>query len=37
MLARARAGDRTIPAGRLNPQGHVIWLADRAAAGIDAD
>jgi len=37
MLTRARSGDRTIPAGRLNPQGHVIWLADRAAAGIDAD
>ena len=36
-LARARAGDTTIPAGRLRPQGDVIWLADRAAAGIDAD
>ena len=32
-LARARAGDTTIPAGRLEPQGEVIWLADRAAAG----
>lgn len=36
-LARARAGDRTIPAGRLKPQGNVIWLVDRTAAGIDAD
>jgi 6-phosphogluconolactonase len=34
MLARARAGDETIPAGRLKPQGDVIWLADRAAAGV---
>ena len=33
MMARARAGDETIPAGRLRPQGDVIWLADRAAAG----
>jgi 6-phosphogluconolactonase len=32
-LARARAGDATIPAGRLKPQGDVIWLVDRAAAG----
>jgi 6-phosphogluconolactonase len=32
-LARARAGDATIPAGRLKPQGEVVWLADRAAAG----
>lgn len=36
-LARARAGDQTIPAGRLKPQGDVIWLVDRAAAGTDAD
>jgi 6-phosphogluconolactonase len=36
-LARARAGDTSIPAGRLQPQGDVIWLVDRAAAGIDAD
>lgn len=36
-LARARAGDQTLPAGRLKPQGDVIWLVDRAAAGIDAD
>ena len=36
-LARARAGDEALPAGRLKPQGDVIWLVDRAAAGIDAD
>ena len=30
-MARARAGDMAIPAGRLRPQGDVIWLADRAA------
>jgi len=36
-LARARAGDPTIPAGRLKPQGDVIWLVDRAAVGADAD
>ena len=36
MLARARAGDPSIPAGRLKPQGDVIWLVDRAAAGRDA-
>jgi 6-phosphogluconolactonase len=30
-LARARAGE--LPAGGLAPQGEVIWLADRAAAG----
>ncbi len=34
-LARARAGDITIPAGRLQPQGDVIWLVDRAAADAD--
>jgi 6-phosphogluconolactonase len=32
-LARARAGDATIPTGRLRPQGEVIWLVDRAASG----
>jgi 6-phosphogluconolactonase len=32
-MARARAGDQTLPAGRLRPQGEVIWLTDRAAAG----
>lgn len=37
MLARARAADPAIPAGRLKPKGDVIWLVDRAAAGDDAD
>lgn len=32
-LVRARAGDPSIPAGRLRPQGEVVWLVDRAAAG----
>lgn len=31
-MKRARAGDMSIPAGRLRPQGSVIWFADRAAA-----
>ena len=34
VMARARAGDTALPAGRLHPQGEVIWLADRAAAGL---
>ena len=33
VMARVRAGDQAFPAGRLRPQGEVIWLADRAAAG----
>jgi len=33
-MARVRDGDPALPAGRLNPQGEVIWLADRAAAGL---
>ena len=32
-LARARAGDAGIPAGRLKPEGDVVWLADQAAGG----
>ena len=32
-LARARAADRTIPAGRLRPVGALHWFIDRAAAG----
>ena len=31
-LERGRAGDTSIPAGRLRPQGRVFWFADRAAA-----
>jgi len=34
MVKRARAGDASIPAGRLHPQGRTIWFVDRAAAGI---
>jgi 6-phosphogluconolactonase len=33
MVKRARAGDVSIPAGRLHPQGSVVWFVDRAAAG----
>jgi 6-phosphogluconolactonase len=33
ILARARAGDPSLPAGRLHPLGEVIWFADRAAGG----
>lgn len=32
-LAAARAGDTSLPAARIRPQGEVIWFADRAAAG----
>jgi 6-phosphogluconolactonase len=32
-VAKVRAGDATLPAGRLKPQGDVVWLLDRAAAG----
>lgn len=32
MVKRARAGDASIPAGRLRPSGNVIWFIDRAAA-----
>ena len=32
-LAQARAG--ALPAGGLNPQGQILWLADAAAAGED--
>ena len=33
MLTRARAGDRALPAARLQPEGELVWLVDRAAAG----
>jgi len=32
-LARARAGDAAIPAGRLRALGEVVWFADKEAAG----
>jgi 6-phosphogluconolactonase len=32
-LARARAGDADLPAGRLRPNGELVWFSDRAAAG----
>lgn len=32
-LAKARAGDASIPAGALRPQGRLLFLADAAAAG----
>ncbi len=31
-LQRVRSGDRALPAGRLQPQGELIWFLDRAAA-----
>ena len=33
-IARVRAGDPSLPAGALKPHGEVVWLLDRAAAGI---
>jgi 6-phosphogluconolactonase len=33
VLARARAGDTALPAGRLRPKGELIWFADQAAGG----
>jgi 6-phosphogluconolactonase len=37
VVARAKAGDRTIPAGRIRPAGRLHWFTDRAAepGGID--
>jgi 6-phosphogluconolactonase len=32
-VAKVRAGNAALPAGRLKPQGDVVWLLDRAAAG----
>jgi 6-phosphogluconolactonase len=32
MVARAQAGDRTIPAGMIRPVGRLHWFMDRAAA-----
>lgn len=33
ILARALAGDRSLPAARLAPVGELLWLVDRAARG----
>jgi 6-phosphogluconolactonase len=32
VMARARAGDAALPAGRLKPQGELIWFTDDAAS-----
>ena len=32
VVARARAGDRTIPAALVRPVGHLHWFLDRAAS-----
>ena len=32
MVGRARAGDREIPAGLVQPIGRVHWFLDRAAS-----
>jgi 6-phosphogluconolactonase len=32
VVARARSGDRTLPAGRIRPVGRLHWFTDRAAA-----
>jgi 6-phosphogluconolactonase len=36
-VARARAGDRTIPAGLVRPVGRLHWFMDRAVAGEGAN
>ena len=33
-VKRVRAGDPAFPAGRLKPVGQVVWMLDRAAAGL---
>lgn len=35
-VRKAQAGDASIPAGRLKPQGETIWFLDKAAAGASA-
>jgi len=37
ILDRVLAGDDTLPAGKLRPQGDLFWLVDKAAAGRWAD
>jgi 6-phosphogluconolactonase len=34
VVARVRSGDTALPAGALQPSGEVVWLLDRAAAGV---
>lgn len=36
VLARVRAGDRSLPAARFHPQGELLWLTDAAAEGAGA-
>ncbi|HTQ14328.1 MAG TPA: 6-phosphogluconolactonase [Rhizomicrobium sp.] len=33
VVARARRGDESLPAGRLRPRGETVWFLDEAAAG----
>lgn len=33
-VKRVRQGDRSLPGGRLRPQGETVWLLDRAAASL---
>jgi 6-phosphogluconolactonase len=37
VVARAQAGDRTLPAGRVRPVGRLHWFTDRAAAPAGTD
>jgi len=37
VVARAQAGDRTLPAARVRPTGRLRWFTDRAAAPAGAD
>jgi 6-phosphogluconolactonase len=37
VVARAQAGDRTLPAARVFPVGRLHWLTDRAAAQVGAN
>lgn len=32
VVARAQAGDQTLPAGMVRPVGHLHWFTDRAAS-----
>jgi 6-phosphogluconolactonase len=37
VVARAQAGDRTLPAAAVHPVGLLHWFTDRAAAPAGAD